>query len=145
MILDNSLVLSDQQAITATAASTNVWDILLQGTPYGWLSAYGRDLGEGEEDIPLLVQVIQAFNTLTSLTVSWETSVDAAFTSPVVIATTAALPLASLVAGYRIPMTRVPRGSFLQYNRLKYTVTGTNPTLGTVTAAVVAANQSNTH
>lgn len=145
MILDNSLVLSDQQAITATAASTNVWDTLAQGTPYGWLSAYGRDLGEGEEEIPLLVQVIAAFNNLTSLTVSWETSVDAAFTSPVTLATTAAIPLASLVAGYRIPMTRVPRGSFLQFNRLKYTVTGTAPTTGTVTAAIVAALQSNTH
>ncbi len=145
MIIDNTLVLSDHQAITATAASTNLWNTQAQGTPYGWISAYGRDQGEGYMDIPLLIEVTEAFNTLTSLTVSVETDDNAAFSSATTIYTGQAIVLASLVVGYKFALADVPKGQLEQYVRLKYTVAGTNPTLGKIFAAVTAGNQTNTH
>lgn len=145
MIIDNTLVLSDSQPVTATAASTNVWNTLAQGTPYGWLTPYGRDQGEGFMDIPLAIQVTEAFNNLTSLQVSVETDDNSAFSSPATVYTGSAVPLASLVAGYRFPLQDVPKGQIEQYVRLKYTVVGTAPTTGKIFAAVTAGNQSNTH
>jgi hypothetical protein len=47
--------------------------------------------------------------------------------------TAATLPLASLTAGARFPITTVPEG-VLRYLRLYYTVTGSSPTVGKITA-----------
>ena len=46
MIFDKTLQFSDQQAITATAVSTNVIDLLPTGTVYGHAAALLRDLGQ---------------------------------------------------------------------------------------------------
>jgi hypothetical protein len=60
MIFDMQTLLSDAQAITATAASTNIIDL-------GPINAgFARDIGKGRH-IPLRVQVVEAFNNLTSL------------------------------------------------------------------------------
>lgn len=145
MIIDNTLVLSDHQAVTATAVSTNIWNLQAQGTPFGWISAYGRDAGEGFADIPLLIEVTEAFNNLTSLQLSVETDDNAAFSSATIIYTGAAIPLASLVAGFKFALQDVPKGVLEQYVRLRYTVVGTAPSTGKVFAAVTAGNQSNVH
>lgn len=146
MIIDNTLVLSDHQAITADAGSTNVIDFGAQGTPFGWISAYGRDVGEGFMEIPLLVEVTEAFDALTSLQVSQQTDDNAAFSSAATIALGAAIPLASLVVGYQFKaMARVAKGANERYFRLYYDVTGTGPSVGKIFAAVTAGNQSNTH
>ena len=47
----------------------------------------------------------------------------------------ATLPLADLAVGRRFPLTIVPRG-VLRYLRLYYTVTGSSPTVGKITAGV---------
>jgi hypothetical protein len=144
MIVDHTLVLSDHQAITADAASTNIWDLLAQGTPVGWVSAYGRDMGDGYHEIPMLVQVTEAFNTLTSLTISLQTDTTAAFSTPTTVATSGAVALANLTLGAQIPIFgRVPNGVNEQFVRLYYDVTGTDPTLGKIFAAVVAGRQTN--
>lgn len=143
MIIDNTLVLSDHQAVTATAVSTNIWNLQAQGTPYGWISAYGRDAGEGYMDIPLLIEVTEAFATLTSLTISVETDDNAGFASATTIYTGAAIPVASLVVGYKFALQDVPKGVNEQYVRLRYTVTGSNATTGKIFAAVTAGNQTN--
>ncbi len=138
MILDNQLKFSEDQAVTATAISTNV--IQFNATdivPYE-AAAMVRQLGSGNE-IPLMVQVTQNFNTLTSLTVTLETADNAALsTNAVVLATSGAIPLASLVAGYKFPtLGRIfPEGTVKEFLGLRYTVTGTNPTLGRITAAL---------
>lgn len=145
MIIDNTLVLSDHQAVTATAASTNLIDWLAVGLPYGWVTARTVDRGEGYHDIPLLVEVTEVFATLTSLTISVETDDNAAFSSAATTYTTPAIPVATLVAGYRVPiMARIPAGTREQYMRLKYTVTGSNATTGKIFAAVTGGNQTNT-
>lgn len=145
MIIDNTLVFSDHQAVTATAASTNLWNLLAQGTPQGWISAYGRDMGEGARSIPLLVEVTTTFATLTSLTVTVETDDNAAFSSATTVYTSGAVVAATLVAGYKFNLQRVPNGVLEQYVRLKYTVAGSDATAGKIFAAVTAGIQSNTH
>lgn len=141
-IIDNTLVFSDGQAITADAASTNIIDTLAPGTPYGYAAALVRDLGLGHE-IPIEVRVTQSFNTLTSLTVSLQVDSTAAFSTPKTVATSGAIALASLVAGYRFKMlSLVPEGTDEQFVRLYYDVTGTDPTTGKIFAAVVAGRQT---
>lgn len=144
MIIDNTLVLSDHQAITGDAASTNVWDTLAVGRPYGWVTDRAPDRGVGYRDIPMLVEVTEAFNTLTSLTVTMQVDDNSGFSSTRIIASTGAIPLASLVPGYRFKLLgRVPEGVDERYVRLHYDVTGTDPTTGKIFAAVTAGTQSN--
>jgi len=140
MIFDRTLLFSNAQAITATAASTDIVDLLAAGTVYGAASALTKDIGKGEQ-IPLLIQVVEAFNTLTSLTVAVQCSVDAAFTTPKTVQSSTIL-LADLTAGKGINPVVVPPGLSMRYMRLYYTVTGTAPTLGKITAGVVMGVQT---
>lgn len=143
MILDNTLVLSDSQVITATAASTNVIDLGATGTTYGASSALSADIGKSA-NVEVICNISQAFNNLTSLTVAIQVSVDAVFTSPVTVATGPAVPLASLTLGAQLsfPAT-LPEGVNLRYLRFYYTVAGTAPSTGKIIASVVAARQTN--
>jgi hypothetical protein len=136
MILDTQALFSDAQAITATAASTNTLD-------FGPISpaTKGFDAGKGD-DVALLVQVVEDFNNLTSLQIDLELDSTTTFTPDKVIPL-ATCPLAQLKAGMQIARDDLPRGITLQYGRLKYTVTGTAPTSGKITAGIVAGVQSN--
>ncbi len=69
MLLDQQALFSAAQAITATAASTNVID-----------TGSNKDVGK-YGDIPLLIQVVEGFNNLTSLTVTVQTDDNSAFSS----------------------------------------------------------------
>lgn len=141
MIMDATGLFSDGQAITATAASTNLIDLGATGTPYGG-TALVRDIGFGNR-VPLVCTVTQSFNTLTSLTISIETDDNAGFSSATTVWTSPAYTLAQLATGakYLLP-DNLPPGVNERYVRLKYTVGGSNPTLGKITAGVVAARQS---
>ena len=120
MLLDAQSLFSDNQAITATAASTNV-----------------VKFGKGEFTyVPLLIQVTQNFATLTSLTVKVQTSVDESFTNAVDL-TSSTVAVANLKTGYVFPINYLPKGN-LGYIRIYYTVTGSNATAGKITAGVVA-------
>jgi len=136
MILDTQALFSDAQAVTATAASTNTLD-------FGPISpaTKGFDAGKGD-DVALLVQVVEDFNNLTSLQIDLELDSTTAFTPDKVIPLASAT-LAQLKAGMQIARDDLPRGITLQYARLKYTVTGTAPTSGKITAGIVAGVQSN--
>lgn len=128
MILDKYNLFSEDQAVTATAVSTNVVDL-----------GVDRDIGKGVP-VPILIQVTEDFATLTSLTATIETDDNEAFSSPTTLATSGAIPVASLLTGYQFPMQYMPLGT-QRYVRINYTVAGTNATAGTVTAGVVAAHQ----
>src|SRR3546814_6230595 len=129
MIMDNTLVFSDGQAITADAGSTNVIDLGATGTPYGAASALVRDIGKGGCNISLYVGVVEAFNTLTSLQISLQVDDNAAFSSAKTVAQSAAIPLADLTLGAEIAFPDyVPEGTDERYMRLYYDVTGTAPT-----------------
>lgn len=129
-ILDERTLMSDKQAITATAVSTNDIDLGADG-----------DIGKGTP-VPILVQVDADFDNLTSLQFDLETDTDPAFGTAVVIATSGAVPLASLVAGYKPPFRFLPQG-VRRYLRMNYTVVGTAPTTGTVTAGLSMGQQEN--
>lgn len=139
MIFDSTNLFSDKQAITASAASTNVIDTGARDTPKHAVNAITRDLGKGKP-IDMRVQVTTDFATLTSLTVTVETDDDEAFGSADTVLETQAIPVASLVAGYVFPIQVVPRGTLKRYVRLNYTVGGSNATAGAVTAGFVFAN-----
>jgi len=138
MILDQQNLLSDKQAITASAASTNVIDMQVAGKTY-----LGQQLkrNAGKEPIPFFVSVNQAFNTLTSLTISIQTALtgDEAFASPTTVSSVS-IPLASLKVGSKFPFPILPSEMLnARYLRVLYSVVGTNPTLGQVSAGVVGA------
>ena len=136
MILDTQALFSDAQPVTATAASTNTLD-------FGPISPTIKnfDAGKGCE-VALLVQVVEDFNNLTSLQIDLELDATTTFTPDKTIPLATAT-LAQLKAGYQIARDDLPRGITLQYARLKYTVTGTAPTSGKITAGIVAGVQSN--
>ena len=135
MIFDNTTLFSDAQAVTATAGSTNT----ISNLPIA--SGVVRDIGKGNK-IPLLVQVVEAFNNLTSLKIDLEFDSTATITPDKVI-TLGTYTLAELVAGFQIPWDVIPNGANMAYMRLKYTVTGTAPTTGKITAGVVMGVQTN--
>jgi hypothetical protein len=141
MIMDRTLLFSDGQAITATAASTNLVDLGATGTPYGG-SALVRDIGYGNE-VEMVCTVTQTFNNLTSLTISIQTDDNASFSSATTVWTSPAYTLAQLAVGakYLLP-DQLPAGVNERYVRLNYTVAGTAPSTGKITAGVVAGRQS---
>lgn len=141
MIFDKLGLFSNAQAITASAASTDIVDFGAPGTPIRAAAALSQDLGKSI--IPIRVQVVTTFATLTSLTVSWQMDNDEAFGSATTVWASQAVPLASLVAGYVFNVQHVPLLSEERYGRLLYTVGGSNATAGAVTAGFVVANQTN--
>lgn len=143
MIQSNNLVLSNAQAITASAASTNVIDFGPTGIPYGHTNPVQRDYGRDDEHAEIAVTVAATFNNLTSLTVTVQTSPDNSTWSDVQ-AETYTLASGKLAAGTMLPIpNRIPMGSTGRYFRLYYTVTGTAPSTGAITAGFVANRQNN--
>lgn len=142
MIFDRTLLFSDGQAITATAVSTNIVDLGATGTPYGASTPLVREIGFGNE-AELYVGVTQTFNNLTSLTISVQTDDNSGFASATTVWTSPAYTLAQLAAGakYLLP-DELMAGVNERYVRLNYTVAGTAPTLGKITAGVVAGRQT---
>lgn len=119
-MLSNNDVFSDDQAITATAVSTNYVDV-------------GVFAGQGEH-IDMLLQVTETFNNLTSLQVQ---IMECATTGGTYVAATEtpAILLASLVAGYKFKLQCLPKVTS-RYIKLNYIVVGTAPTTGKVFSAV---------
>ena len=130
MLYDLENLFSNNQAVTADAASTNIIKLAA-----GQLKevAFGTP-------IPLRIQVTEDFETLTSLNIKVQTASDEAFTSPVDLASTGAIAAADIKAGYVAPINFIPKGN-LGYMRLYYDVTGSNATAGKITAGIVAANE----
>lgn len=130
MILDRQNTVSQAQAITATAVSTDTIDL-----------GVARDLGVSG-DLKWVVLVDQVFNTLTSLEIQAISSANADLSSHNVIGSTGAIVLAQLTAGRRPIVLHLPRSILStlptgqRYIGLRYVVTGTNPTTGQLTASL---------
>lgn len=138
MIFDQQTLLSDAQAITVTAVSTNVIDL---GPIRSGLT---RDIGKGQP-IPLRIQAVEAFTAAGAATLTFELQVDdnEAFASPKTVWTSGAIGKADLIAGKVIVPEYIPRGTNERYMRLNYTVATGPMTAGKVTAGVVMGAQSN--
>ena len=139
MILDSQSLFSDAQAITASAVSTNVIDLRPVGTAKGQVLI--RDIGPGNP-IELLIQVVEDFDALTSLTIDIQVDDNVAFSSAKVGQSQGIL-LADLAAGKQSAMQYIPVHTDEAFLRLNYTVTGSNPTVGKITAGVSGGNDSN--
>lgn len=146
MIFDAQNTVSDQQAVTATAASTNVIDFGATGKPIGGAANLRRDLGRGKP-VPFRAQVTEAFLAAgaATLTVTLETDDNEAFATPKTVWTSAAIAKASLVPGYVFAVDYLPRGTDERYFRLNYTVATGPFTAGKITAGVVLAGEDNTN
>lgn len=142
MIFDQQSLLSDRQAIAASSVSTYVLDTGAHGSVLGSTTPLPRDLGKGR-DVPILIQVVESFVGLTSLSVSIETDDNVGFASAKTVWTSPTIPAASLVAGYKFPVTCLPLGTDERYIRLSYTVTGGPATAGNITAGLTMGVQTN--
>jgi hypothetical protein len=141
MIISANLLFSDDQAITATAVSTNVIDLGARDTPFRAAAALNGDIGKGEP-VPILIQITEAFNNLTSLTITLETGPNADMSSSTVLETQTIL-LAALTKGKQANMRFLPNGVTGRYLGVRYTVSGTAPTTGKVFSAITAGVQTN--
>lgn len=148
MIFDKNLKFSSDQAITATAASTNYIDLKLAGLlPQATAgNTVGQDMGKGNP-VPILVQVTTVFDSVAddeTLTVSLELDSTTTFTpdKSITLGTFTNAQLKTL--GFQLPAAYLPDGITLQYAQLKYTVAGSgNFTAGKITAGIVAGRQTN--
>jgi len=139
MIFSAQQTLSDQQAVTATALSTNVIDLGVKGTAYGAKAAFVGDVGLGNK-VPFLVQVTEDFDNLTSLKIAIETGSTTSLGTEIVSQTIVA---ANLLAGKQFVLDCLPNDITERYLGVKYTVTGTAPDNGKVTAGITMGNQTN--
>lgn len=133
MILDKDNLFSDAQAVTATAASTNVIDL---GT--------ARDIGNGEP-LEILVVANETFDSAAdgaSLTISVETDSDEGFGTAVTVQESVSIPEADLAAGEQVFKVKLASADFSRYVRLNYTVAGENFTAGTLTAGLILDRQN---
>lgn len=132
MLLSKDELFSDDQAITATARSTNVIDM-----------GSKRTLANGQP-VRVLIQVTETFATLTSLKVDICSDSDTTIAggTPGVLASSAAIAAASLIAGYKFFLDFIPNGT-VRYVDLNYTVAGSDATAGKVTAGIVTDVQTN--
>jgi len=143
MIFDSTNLFSDQQAITATAVSTNVIDLGATDTPQHAVNAITRDIGKGRP-IDFFLRVTEDFDSADddgTLTVTLQMDTVEGFGSATTVLELQAFDEADLVAGFVVPIQWVPRGTVERYIRLNYTVGGTGDfTAGKVTAGFVFAN-----
>lgn len=137
-IMDSQLLFSDAQAITATAASTNIIDL-----------GAVRNIGVGE-NLFLVILVTVAFTDAGSdstVTAALQTDDNAAFSSAATVRTydtLAALTAAGTRQMYRLdPLTS--SGIYERYIRLNYTVANGNLTTGSISAFIAKDVQLNRH
>jgi hypothetical protein len=130
MITDALLRVSNAQAVTTTAVSTDTVDL-----------GVARDIGEGH-DLYMHFTVGTAFAGGTSTEFEVIGSSAANLGSPVVLGSSGAIATAGLTAGKRIAVRINPQiaSNGLRYLGARYTVDGTN-TAGTVTADIVETIQ----
>lgn len=127
MITDKFLRVSDAQAVTVTAVSTDTIDL-----------SVARDMGEGRElFMNFAVGTVFAGGTSTNFEVIIADNA-ALSSNVVVVGASGAMATADLTAGKLIPVGINPQVASLgkRYMGARYTVVGTNTT-GTVTADIV--------
>ena len=126
MITDKLLRVSEDQALTTTAVSTNTIDL-----------SVARDVGEGTS-LYMNFAVTEALANGTSVTFEVITSASANLGTPTVIGSSAAIVTASLTLGKNIVVTLNPdiAGKGQRYLGARYTIAGTF-NAGKVTADIV--------
>lgn len=115
MIIDKNLQFSADQALTATAASTDYLDL-----------GSDRDIGPGNPLWLVILSKAAPGGTSPTITPSIETDDNSSFSSVATLATAPTVAGASFAAGTMIVMPWPFDNE--RYNRVKYTLGGTSPT-----------------
>lgn len=146
MRLDKQVTLCNAQAVTTgTQLSENAIDLYgaataaanqVQGATTDTLGNTVPD-DTAKSDAHVLIQVVTAFTVGTSLQVNLITSAAANLGSETVIASSAVIAEASLVAGYKFRLDLPPVGLTARYLGLQFVTVGTHST-GNITAALVS-------
>lgn len=117
MILDAQLQFSDDQALTATAVSTNVIDL-----------GADRNIGLGTEGLSVMViSKVAMAGTSPTLAVTVQTDDNSAFSSAATVTTSATLT--AFAAGTKLVLPIPADLSTERYLRLNFTMGGTTPTV----------------
>lgn len=149
MYVDKQTELSDSQAVTATAISTNVYDLFSTGLGGGAnISPNVRiDIGAGSSDLYLVVQTAVAATAAgaATLTVTLESADDAGLTTNAIVHTgTATFALAAFqVAGTQLLAIRLPAGLYRRYLGVRYTIATGPLTAGAFDAFLTPSLQLN--
>lgn len=127
MILDKLLMFSEAQAVTASAASTDVIDL-------GPIDGTRRDIGVGYP-LELFVNVNTTATAAGAATVNIQLQTSPDNSTWTTLASTSDLALSALTSGKRVWSQKVPQG-VQRYLRINYVV-GTGPlTAGAFTAGI---------
>lgn len=133
MYIDKQLVMSDDQAVTVTAASTNVIDT---GSKSSLIQTI---VGKGKGEV--YIKIGTTFLTCTSLKITLQSSDAEAFGSGVSTHAEETILVAAALAGKEL-YWKLP-DSLLRYVRVYYTVAGSDATAGKVDAAIILDRQTN--
>ena len=150
MYLDSQIEFSDAQAVTATAISSNVYDLFsvkAGGAAAGDITSNTR-LDIGTDDLFLVVSVPTAITDTSSdatLAVTLESADDAALTTNAIVHfSTGTLAFATYSpAGTMIAAVRIPRGLYRRYLGVRYTVASGPFTAGAIDAFLTPDLQLN--
>lgn len=126
MIFDKALMLSEAQAVTNSAASTNYIDL-----------GVARDIAPGESmEFFVNVATLVESGGSSTLTVGIQTDSDPAFGTVQTILTSPSVAKAALVAGYEFFKVKLPMGG-LRYLRAYYTVGTADLTAGAFNCGLI--------
>lgn len=132
MYLDKQLALSDAQAVTATAASTNYLDL-----------GAVRDIGQQDDLIILFtVNTTTVSAGSTTMTIKIQSDDNTSFSSATDHFTSESIAKATLIAGYQKAF-RIPPGIVERYVRLYYTVSTADFSAGAFSAHIIQGLQAN--
>jgi hypothetical protein len=143
MLIDKLELLSDEQALTATAISTNVYDTLPSGGSLNAGDTGGptanttTNFGAGKTMYfyALVTTTLDSSGEAATLDVTVESSADTSNGTPTVHLTLAQVAEATLAAGYWIAKgVPLPPGDYKRYICANYTVGTENFTSGKVSA-----------
>jgi hypothetical protein len=133
MYTDKQMTLSASQALTATAASSHIYDQGVSQRP-----------GTGRQ-MSVMITVPTALDSAgeaATLTIALQSDDDVAFGSATTLYSTSAIAEATLAAGYQIFLP-IPLNVSERYLRVYYTVGTEDFTGGTISAHVVEGFQAN--
>lgn len=128
MYIDRQNKVSINQALTATAASTDLIDL-----------GADRNIGVGEPMAFVVTVDVAAGGTSPTVAIAVQTDDNASFSSAATVVSSATLVAAQLVAGAQFVIPIPPDLSMERFVRLNYTLGGTSPTV-TVSAQLQPMN-----
>lgn len=132
MMYDKLNTFGTDQAVTATAASTDIIDL-----------GATRDLGNGEPlELVVLVTETATSGGSSTVTIDLQTDDNSSFSSAATLASSGAIAKASITAGTELFRIKVPL-NVERYLRLYYTVATADLTAGKFTAFLAHDRQAN--